>query len=133
MKQQAVQDLAMDVDRTTAVTTQRRLEAPLLLWRTRAPKDSSHAEIFVDLRPMNTFAFANQLPLISFISGGVKQSRIQDQRRGYSATIDEMNRQFVIGHHNLHGARFRFNYESAHSRPLRKSGAPRLNDLLDLA
>src|SRR5687768_7836409 len=93
------------------------LDAPLRLWRTHAAKNSCHAKILIDLRPMNTFAFANQLPVISLISGGVKQSWIPDERRGYSATIDEMNRQFVIGHDNLHGARFRFNYESAHSTP----------------
>jgi hypothetical protein len=45
------------------------------LWQSPCTaKNPCHAEIFINLRPMDAFALADQFPVIPLIRGGAKQS-----------------------------------------------------------
>ena len=90
----------------------------LSLRRACSAKDARNTQVLIDLRPVNPFAFADELPIISLIGCRMKQARIPNQRSRNPASIDEMHGELIVGHDDLHGTRFRL------SQSARAPGSP---------
>src|SRR5882757_9418539 len=62
--------------------------------------DRGHADVLVDVRPVNAFAAGGQAPRAAFFRRGVEQPRIPRQRSRNPAPIREIDSQGITGHGN---------------------------------
>jgi len=87
-----------------------RLEAR----RLHASKEACHAEIFVDVRPMNPFPVAKQFEFRPLLSCRMKQAWKPHEWNGNGTAVDETYGQFIFGNDDFLRERSSLN-QSAHS------------------
>ena len=57
-----------------------------------------HADVLVQVRPVDAFAAADEPPLGAFARRAVQQARIPRERRGHGASVGQFQGQRVFGH-----------------------------------
>src|SRR5580765_1428533 len=87
------------------------------LRRTRSPEQSGNAQIFVDGRPVNTLAIAEQFEVRSLFHGGVQQTWEPDQWNADRSTVQESHDELVAGQADVFRQWRDFNDRSAHPMP----------------
>ncbi len=86
-----------------------RLSA-LLLGSRRAPQETCHAEIFIDIRPMDTLAVTKELPIRPLRGRGVEQARKPDERYADPSAIDQRHGELILGDQDIQRPRNSLNY-----------------------
>lgn len=86
-----------------------RLSA-LLLGSHRAPQETCHAEIFIDVGPVNALTITEELPVRPLRGRRVEQAREPDQRYTDSSAIDQSHCQLILGQQNILRPRNSLNY-----------------------
>jgi hypothetical protein len=64
------------------------------------PQEAFRAQIFVDVRPVNTVATAGHLPALPLLRHGAQQAGIPGKRHRYAAPIHQVYRQALVIHVN---------------------------------
>jgi len=76
------------------------LERALTLSRGPSKNDSFDTDIFVKIRPMNSFSSTDEAPVVSFLHIAVQKARKPRQRDSNRAAIIKIYSQAVIGNGN---------------------------------
>jgi hypothetical protein len=82
----------------------------LLLRSWRAPQKTCHAEIFIDIGPVDALAVTKELPIRPLRWRRVEQARKPDERYADSSAIDQRHGQLILGHKNILRPRNSLNY-----------------------
>lgn len=68
-------------------------------------QQSLHAQILVEVRPVDSLPVAEQSPVLSLERIRVQESGEPDQGHAHSPAVREGDRQLVVANRHLHGAR----------------------------
>jgi hypothetical protein len=66
-----------------------------------AEKQIANTDIFVQVRPMNSFSSADEAPAAALLSHTVQKPRIPSQRNGNRPAIGKLHRQSVLGDNDV--------------------------------
>lgn len=91
------------------------------------PKQALDAQIFIDIRPMDTFSIAQQLPILALLRSCIQETRVPRERDAQGAPIRQDDRQLVIAEPHILSAGNSVIQRSGHSRhPSRPAASPQL-------
>jgi hypothetical protein len=92
------------------------LERLLALTRRPTSQQVLHADVFINIRPVNSTPRADEAPALTLFHGGVGETRVPRQRRGDRATVRELDRQRVVADDDVDsGRRPGFNWRRTRS------------------
>jgi hypothetical protein len=73
-----------------------------------ATQQAGYAKIFVDLGPVDAFAFAEELEVLALLGCSVKKAREPSQRNRYLAAVGEQHSKLVVADRYLTSLRANF-------------------------
>ena len=79
------------------------LERRLALTRRESGKQSLNADVFIQVRPMDTEAASNKSPVVSLLRCPALQTRIPHERRCDRSAVDQVDDQCISRHPDLLG------------------------------
>jgi len=84
---------------------------------TGTTQQSGDTNIFVDSRPVNPLAAADQTELSSFLGGGVQEAREPRQRNTDPAPVSQRYGELILGCFDFGRERNHFNFRNSHPKP----------------
>ena len=97
---------AKRVELASAVTTrQPSLQRALCFAGGAAGKKADYTDVFVQVRPMNSFAPSDEAPVATFARGAMRQSWIPSDGHTDGSTVHEVDDERVVGDRHVLGQR----------------------------